>query len=200
MWEDDGAAHGRRPRGDHRGEVVIGGRVVNDLEPKERDVAMVFQNYALYPHMTVRDNIAFPLKMQKVPKSEIDARVAEAARLLGLERAAPPQAARALGRPAPAGRHGPGDRPAPAGVPDGRAALEPRREAARPDAGRARQAAPPARRDHAVRDARPDRGDDARPAGRGAAPGASSSRSTRRSASTTARRTRSSRASSARRR
>ena len=66
------------------GKVVIGGRVVNELEPKERDVAMVFQNYALYPHMTVRDNIAFPLKMQKVAKSEIDARVAEATRLLGL--------------------------------------------------------------------------------------------------------------------
>ena len=48
------------------GEIVIGDRVVNDLEPKERDVAMVFQNYALYPHMTVRDNIAFPLKMQRV--------------------------------------------------------------------------------------------------------------------------------------
>jgi multiple sugar transport system ATP-binding protein len=67
------------------GEISIGGRVVNELEPKERDVAMVFQNYALYPHMRVRDNIAFPLKMQKLPKAEIDERVAEAGRLLGIE-------------------------------------------------------------------------------------------------------------------
>ena len=67
------------------GEISIGGKVVNDLEPKERDVAMVFQNYALYPHMRVRENIAFPLKMQKLPKAEIDERVAEAGRLLGIE-------------------------------------------------------------------------------------------------------------------
>ena len=67
------------------GEIVIGDRVVNDLEPKERDVAMVFQNYALYPHMTVRDNIAFPLKMQRVSKAEIASRVADATRLLGLD-------------------------------------------------------------------------------------------------------------------
>ncbi len=66
------------------GEIRIGDRVVNALEPKERDVAMVFQSYALYPHMSVRDNIAFPLKMQKVSKAEIDSRVGEAARLLGL--------------------------------------------------------------------------------------------------------------------
>jgi multiple sugar transport system ATP-binding protein len=67
------------------GEIRIGGRVVNELEPKERDVAMVFQNYALYPHMNVRDNIAFPLKMQRLPKQEVAGRVGEAARLLGLE-------------------------------------------------------------------------------------------------------------------
>jgi len=67
------------------GEIRIGDRVVNGLEPKERDVAMVFQNYALYPHMTVRENIAFPLKMQRLPKHEVRSRVDEAARLLGLE-------------------------------------------------------------------------------------------------------------------
>jgi multiple sugar transport system ATP-binding protein len=67
------------------GEIKIGDRVVNDLEPKERDVAMVFQNYALYPHMSVRDNIAFPLKMQRLAREEIGSRVEEAARLLGLE-------------------------------------------------------------------------------------------------------------------
>src|SRR5438445_8790544 len=63
------------------GEIRIGGRVVNDLEPKERDVAMVFQNYALYPHMTVRENIGFPLRMRRLARREIDGRVVEAARL-----------------------------------------------------------------------------------------------------------------------
>ncbi|NCD31902.1 MAG: sn-glycerol-3-phosphate ABC transporter ATP-binding protein UgpC [Spartobacteria bacterium] len=66
------------------GEVLIGNKVVNDLEPKDRGIAMVFQNYALYPHMNVYDNIAFGLKIQKVPKDEIDQRVREAAELLEL--------------------------------------------------------------------------------------------------------------------
>ncbi|GAB3646754.1 ABC transporter ATP-binding protein [Ramlibacter alkalitolerans] len=68
-----------------RGEVRIGGRVVNDLTPKERDIAMVFQNYALYPHMTVRDNMAFSLMLAKQPKSVADQRVKKAAEILGLE-------------------------------------------------------------------------------------------------------------------
>ena len=66
------------------GEMRIGDRVVNDLEPKDRDIAMVFQSYALYPHLTVRDNIAFALKLQKMPKDEIERRVADAARTLEL--------------------------------------------------------------------------------------------------------------------
>ncbi len=66
------------------GEIAIGDRVVNDLPPKDRDIAMVFQNYALYPHMTVFDNIAFALKLQKMPKSEIRERVENAARILEL--------------------------------------------------------------------------------------------------------------------
>jgi multiple sugar transport system ATP-binding protein len=66
------------------GEIRIGDRVVNTLEPQERDVAMVFQNYALYPHMTVRDNIAFGLKMRKVPRHERQRRVEEIGRVLGL--------------------------------------------------------------------------------------------------------------------
>jgi multiple sugar transport system ATP-binding protein len=66
------------------GEIRIGERVVNELEPRERDVAMVFQNYALYPHMSVYDNIAFGLKMRKVQRSEIDRRVEEIGRVLGL--------------------------------------------------------------------------------------------------------------------
>ncbi|HQN12304.1 MAG TPA: sn-glycerol-3-phosphate ABC transporter ATP-binding protein UgpC [Quisquiliibacterium sp.] len=66
------------------GEIDIGGRVVNDVAPKERDIAMVFQNYALYPHMKVYDNMAFSLKLAKADKAEIDRRVQEAARILGL--------------------------------------------------------------------------------------------------------------------
>ncbi|MBA2274915.1 MAG: ATP-binding cassette domain-containing protein, partial [Actinobacteria bacterium] len=61
------------------GEVKIGGRVVNEVPPKDRDIAMVFQNYALYPHMTVYDNMAFALKLAKVDKGEMDRRVKEAA-------------------------------------------------------------------------------------------------------------------------
>jgi multiple sugar transport system ATP-binding protein len=67
------------------GEIRIGGRVVNDLDPVDRDVAMVFQNYALYPHMTVRDNIGFPLRMQRLARRQSDARVREAAQLLGID-------------------------------------------------------------------------------------------------------------------
>ena len=66
------------------GELRIGERVVNDVEPKNRDIAMVFQNYALYPHMTVAENIGFALKLAKVPKAEVAARVAEAAQMLEL--------------------------------------------------------------------------------------------------------------------
>ena len=67
------------------GELYIGDRVVNDVAPKDRDIAMVFQNYALYPHMTVYKNIAFGLTLQKIPQDEIDRRVHEAARALDLE-------------------------------------------------------------------------------------------------------------------
>ena len=66
------------------GEIAIGGKVVNTMPPKERDIAMVFQNYALYPHMKVRDNMAFSMLLAKRPKAEIDERVAKAAAILGL--------------------------------------------------------------------------------------------------------------------
>jgi multiple sugar transport system ATP-binding protein len=66
------------------GTIQIGDRVVNDVPPKDRDIAMVFQNYALYPHMSVRENMAFGLKLRKFPKKEIEARVQEAAGILGL--------------------------------------------------------------------------------------------------------------------
>src|SRR5712664_1082260 len=67
------------------GTISIGERVVNDLPPKDRDIAMVFQNYALYPHMTVADNLAFGLKLRHTPKAEIKRRVGAAAEMLGLE-------------------------------------------------------------------------------------------------------------------
>jgi multiple sugar transport system ATP-binding protein len=67
------------------GELKIGGTVVNDRAPKDRDIAMVFQNYALYPHMTVRENMGFALKLAKTPKEEIDKKVNEAAHILDLE-------------------------------------------------------------------------------------------------------------------
>jgi multiple sugar transport system ATP-binding protein len=67
------------------GTIAIGGRVVNDLPPKDRSIAMVFQSYALFPHMTVRDNVAFGLKIAGAPQAEIEAKVAEAARMLKLE-------------------------------------------------------------------------------------------------------------------
>ena len=68
------------------GTLKIGDKVMNDVEPKDRDIAMVFQNYALYPHMTVYDNMAFGLKLRKVPKDQIDKAVREAARILDLEK------------------------------------------------------------------------------------------------------------------
>ena len=67
------------------GELYIDGKLVNNVSPKDRDIAMVFQNYALYPHMTVYENMAFGLKLRKFDKEEIKKRVMEAARILGLE-------------------------------------------------------------------------------------------------------------------
>src|SRR5579872_1009874 len=66
------------------GDIMIGGDVVNDVPPKDRDIAMVFQNYALYPHMTVAENVSFGLRLKRYPKAEIKARVTEAARLLDI--------------------------------------------------------------------------------------------------------------------
>src|SRR5258705_3100194 len=66
------------------GDISIGDRVVNDLDPKDRDIAMVFQNYALYPQKSVYKNLAFPLQMRRLPKDEIDRKVKEAARVLDM--------------------------------------------------------------------------------------------------------------------
>ena len=129
------------------GTIYIDDRPVNDVEPRHRDIAMVFQGYALYPHLSVYDNMAFSLKYRKaVPKAEVRKRVDEAARILELEPLPGAQAAAAVGRPAAAGGDGPGDRAPAAGVPDGRAAVEPGRQAPGADAGRDRAAAALARR------------------------------------------------------
>ncbi len=168
------------------GTVRVGGEVVNDLPPKARDMAMIFQNYALYPHMNVYDNMGFGLKMRGDRQGEIRRRVEAAARILGLTRGADEAAAPPLRRPAAARRDGPCDRPRAAGLPHGRAALESRREAARPDAGRDRPDPARPRRDDDLRHARPERGDDARRPRLRDARRASSSRSTGRRFSTTA--------------
>ena len=69
-----------------KGELYIDDKLVNNVPPKDRDIAMVFQSYALYPHMTVYNNMAFGLKLRKMPKDEIDRRVKEAAQILGIEK------------------------------------------------------------------------------------------------------------------
>ncbi len=92
------------------GDLKIGGRVVNDLAPKDRDIAMVFQNYALYPHMTVRDNMGFALKLRKEDPAEINRRVEEAAKTLELDAASGSQAGQSVGWSAPAGGDGARDR------------------------------------------------------------------------------------------
>ena len=153
------------------GTVRIGDRVVNDLSPKSRDIAMVFQSYALYPHLT-------RARQRRVPaQDEADAEGRDpAARAGGRPDPRPgaiarAKAARAFRRPAAARRDGPGDRPRAGGVPHGRAAVEPRREAPRADARRHQADPGRARRDDDLRDPRPGRGDDDGPPGRGHAQG-----------------------------
>ena len=116
------------------GRISFGDQVVNAVSPRQRDVAMVFQNYALYPHLTVAENIGFTLTNKKVPRAERDRRVRSVAEILGLAEPAQPQAGPAERRAAAAGRHGPGHGPRAVGVPDGRAVVQPGREAARADA------------------------------------------------------------------
>jgi multiple sugar transport system ATP-binding protein len=99
------------------GTILIGGRVVNDISPKERDIAMVFQNYALYPHMTVADNLAFGLKLRKVSKADIRRR-APSPRHPRPQDQLERNRLRSLAA-TPAGRNGARDRPRPRGVSDG---------------------------------------------------------------------------------
>src|SRR3954471_16307125 len=159
------------------GTISIGERDVTDLPPRARDIAMVFQSYALYPHMTVRQNLGYGLKVRKTSKHEIKERVARAAQLLGLDELLDRKPAalsggqrqrvamgRAIVREPQGTRDGPRDRAGPSGVPDGRAALESRRKAPREHARPARGAPRPAGDDDDLCHARPDRGDDARTA------------------------------------
>ena len=182
------------------GELRIGGEVVNDLAPSDRDIAMVFQSYALYPHMTVRENIGFALKLAGRPQAEIDRRVDEAARILDLEQHLDRKPANLSG----------GQRQR---VAMGRAIVrEPSaflmdeplsnldaklRVQMRAEVSRLQQRLG---HDDGLRDPRPDRGHDAGRPRRRHARRRSCSRSTRRASSTTTRRTSSSPASSARRR
>ena len=142
------------------GKLLIGDRVVNDVAPKDRDIAMVFQSYALYPHMSVYDNLAFGLKLRKTPKADIDRRVKEAAGDPGPGQVPGPQAEGTLRRPAPARGAGTGHRARAGRVPHGRAALQPGRQAARPDPRRDRAPAPAAGHHHRLRHPRPGRGHD----------------------------------------
>ncbi len=129
-------------------EVTIGRdlhrrALVNDVSPKDRDIAMVFQNYALYPHMSVYDNMAFGLKLRKVPRAEIKnagRRGGGDARAPGLLERKPKQLSGGQRQRVALGRAIVRE---PQGLPDGRAALEPGRQAARADPRRADQAAPP---------------------------------------------------------
>ena len=137
------------------GDIMIGDRLVNDLDPKDRDIAMVFQNYALYPNKTVYKNLAFPLQMRRLSSSEIDLKVRDAARMLDIahllerkprELSGGQQQRVALGR-APCARSG--------RLPNGRAAVQSRCQAARPDAIRDQAVPPGLRRNDHLRDPRP---------------------------------------------
>ena len=99
------------------GDILIGDRVVNDVPPRNRDIAMVFQNYALYPHFSVFENMAFGLKLRKFSKDEIKKRVDEAARILDIESLLDRKPKAPVWRPASARGDGPGDRAEPTGFP-----------------------------------------------------------------------------------
>jgi len=141
------------------GNILIGDRVVNDVPPKDRDIAMVFQSYALYPHMSVYDNMAFGLKLRKTPKADIERRVKEAASILDIEHLLdrkPKQLSGGQRQRVAVGRQSCASRPSFSR----RAAFQPGRQAACPDARPAHPAAPAPRHDLHLRDARPGRGHD----------------------------------------
>ena len=142
------------------GRILIDDKIVNELPPMDRDIAMVFQNYALYPHMSVYDNMAFGLKMRKFDRADIQEAGAGGGRNPRDPAIAEPQAPAIVGRPAPARRLGPRHRAPPPRLPVRRAAFEPRRQIARADPRRTQEAAQPARHHRDLCDPRPGRGDD----------------------------------------
>ena len=182
------------------GSVSIGGSVVNDMTPKERDIAMVFQSYALYPHLSVADNIAFGLRLRRTAKSVVDERVAWAARLLDLTPYLDRKPKQLSGGQRQRVAMGRAIVREPQGLSHGRAPLEPRREAARPDARRDREASARARHDDDLRHPRPGRGDDDGAPRRRDVPGRAPAGRRARSGCTTSPGTCSSRGSSGRRR
>ena len=129
------------------GRILIGDRVVNDVPPKDRDIAMVFQSYALYPHMDVYDNMAFGLKLRGTPREEIKQRVEKAADILGIHSLLDRKPKQLSGGRAKR-------------LPDGRAPVEPRRQAPRSGPCRDQQAPSAPGDDLHLRDPRPGRGDD----------------------------------------
>ena len=142
------------------GTISIGDRVVNNVQPKERDIAMVFQNYALYPHMTVADNMGFSLKLRGASADEISKGVKRAAEILALTPLLdryPRQLSGGQRQRVAMGRAIVRD---PAGVPVRRAPVQPRRQAAGGDAHRDQGTASAAEDHHRLRHPRPDRGHD----------------------------------------
>src|SRR3954451_3278564 len=119
------------------GEVLIGDTVVTDMPPRDRDVAMVFQNYALYPHMTVAENLSIGLRIRRRPKPEVKERIESVAHILGLDSLLDRRPAELSGGQRQRVAMGRAMVREPAAFPEGRAALEPRRQAARADARRA---------------------------------------------------------------
>ena len=140
LRQEHGAALRRRPgEADRRAACIIGDREVQELPPGKRDIAMVFQSYALYPHLTVYKNLAFPLKERHVPRAAARRRSAAGRRDARAHAAAAPAARAAVGRPAPTRRDGPRARARAAGLPARRAAEQPRCQAAHADAHRDRR-------------------------------------------------------------
>ena len=152
------------------GDIMIGGDVVNDVPPKDRDIAMVFQNYALYPHMTVAENMSFGLRLKRYPKAEIKTRIDEAARMLDIVELVDRKPKQLSGGQRQRVAMGRAIVRNPEGVPVRRTAVQPRRQAAGADADRDQEGAPEGPHHHGLRHPRPGRGDDAGRPGRGHEP------------------------------
>ena len=140
------------------GSIRLRGERLDDKPPHRRDVGLVFQNYALFPHLTVFDNIAFGLRLRRVAKAEIAERVGRILRLVDLPEMATALSGAAVGRPAAARRDRPLAGPRTAHPDVRRAALQPRLQAPHPDARRVEEPAAPARQDRDLCHPRPDRG------------------------------------------